>query len=225
MWRSCFDNGYNECLLGFSVAEETMPETVFIAWGRNEVLAKAVASSLAASGYSPIVGGNKPGASANTFFISTNILSQMDSASAAIILVQKNNSSKRTSKLEFRPNLMFEWGYLQRRLRADAIHVFLIDVDKDKLPTDLLNAYTTEASIAATGWPEEEAIRTLGDSIASTFSRNIAQVDFDGLEIIKGYDAYRGFLWEMMEGRKAFNPREAGYYILHMINPHFTEVI
>jgi hypothetical protein len=53
------------------------------------------------------------------------------------------------------------------------------------------------------------------------FLKNIASVDFDGLEIVREYDTYRNRLGEMMQGRKAFNPREAGYYLLHLIQPAF----
>ncbi|SEI13490.1 TIR domain-containing protein [Tardiphaga sp. OK245] len=198
-----------------------MSENVFIAWGKNEGLAQAVAKRLQDFGYSPVVGGVQRGKSPSSFFINANVLTQMNGASAAIILAQKIFDSKGQPTNEFRPNLMFEWGYLQHRLRADAIHVFLINIEREELPGDLLNAYTQKVTLRNPANASPAAVTALANQIAAIFQKNIIEIDFDGLEIIKNYDVYRSALWEMSEGNQAFNPREAGYYVLHLLQPAF----
>jgi hypothetical protein len=117
-----------------------LSETVCIAWGRNEPVARAVAKHLSNSGYSPIVGGANRGGNPSSFFINSNVLAQMDDASAAIILAQPIYADKNKPTPDLRPNLLFEWGYLQKHLRADAIHAFLINLQPTDLPSDLLNS-------------------------------------------------------------------------------------
>jgi len=198
-----------------------MTENVFIAWGRNLELAVAVRDLLKKNGYFPTVGGMFRGAQANTFFINSNVLRQMDDASFAIVLAQRIFDAKGQPTGEFRPNLMFEWGYLQGRLRADAIHVFLINIGRDELPSDLQNAYTHTINIDNALQPTVEELNAAAGEIVHKFVADIANIDFDGLEILQNYDSYRTRLSEIKGRTRAFNSREVGYYLLHMIQPAF----
>lgn len=198
-----------------------MSENVFVVWGKNEAIARSVEAKLIINGYFPTVGGVKKGAKPLSFFINSNVISQMDAASTAIILVQKILDRQGNPTSEFRPNLMFEWGYLQKRLRADSIHVFLINIKREELPSDLLNSYTTTITLDNQENPSISDIEKAADDIVSAFMQNVSEFDFDGLEIIRDYDAYRTILSEMTQEKRAFNPREAGYFLLHMIQPAF----
>src|SRR5262245_17346470 len=198
-----------------------MTENVFIAWGRNQELAIAVRDLLKENGYFPTIGGMLRGGPANTFFINSNVLQQMDDASFAIILAQRIFDAEGQPTNEFRPNLMFEWGYLQGRLRADAIHVFLIDIRREELPSDLQNAYTHTVQLNNARQPTPEALHATAIEIVAKFSADIANIDFDGLEILQNYDLYRTRLAEIRDKERAFNSREVGYYLLHMIQPAF----
>jgi hypothetical protein len=201
--------------------DDHMTEHVFLAWGRNQQLAMDVSNELRSAGYFPIVGGMQRGASVHSFFVNANVIQQMDNASIAIILVQKIYDSAGKPTQEFRPNLMFEWGYLQRRLRADAIHVFLIDILRSELPSDLLNAYTHEVAISNPSNPSQIELKDASKRIFNLFSKDISNIDLDGLEIIQKYDANRVALSEVAQGKRAFNPKEIGYTLLHMIQPSF----
>jgi tetratricopeptide (TPR) repeat protein len=197
-----------------------MTENVFIVWGRNQLLAAKVSDFLKSDGYFPVVGGMSRGSAPSTFFISSNVIQQMDDASFAIILAQRIYDQAGLPTKEFRPNLMFEWGYLQRRLRADAIHVFLIDIPRDELPSDLLNSYTHEISVFSPN-PTDDQLTAAAKEITAKFLGDVVNTDFDGLEIIQNYEQYRTCLIEMAQKKRAFSAREAGYFLLHMIQPAF----
>ena len=198
-----------------------MTESVFIAWGKNEKLASKVEELLGKSGYFPTLGGRDRAANPTTFFINANVIHQMDEAAFAIILAQRIYDSRGRPTPEFRPNLMFEWGYLLRRLRADAIHVFLINLRRSDLPSDVLNAYTTEISFKSAAPPRATHIEAAAQEIVNTFLRNVVNIDMYGLEIIQHYDLYRSRLSDMTKRERSFNSREAGYYMLHMLQPAF----
>jgi hypothetical protein len=196
-----------------------MTENVFIAWGRNLDLAERVASRLRAEEYFPTVGGRDRGSHPTTFFINSNVISQMDNAAFAIVLAQRIYDSAGQPTTEFRPNLMFEWGYLQRRLRADMIHIFLIGLKRHDLPSDLLNAYASEIDLRSS--PSVKALDAAAKKIVETFCNNVVNIDLDGLDIIKRYDDYRSRLSDILDGRHSFNSRETGYWLLHMLQPAF----
>ncbi|MGF1619404.1 MAG: TIR domain-containing protein [Rhodomicrobiaceae bacterium] len=198
-----------------------MSENVFIVWGKNYDLALKVCDELKSSGYFPVVGGAKKNVAATSFYINSNVIRQMEDASLAIILVQRIYDRSGQPTQEFRPNLMFEWGYLLRRLRADAIHPFLINLSRSDLPSDLLNAYTREVKIQNPIKPSPADIEITAKSIVSAFLADVANIDLDGLEVIQNYDAYRTFIREIAKKSRAFNSREVGYALLHMIQPAF----
>jgi predicted nucleotide-binding protein len=62
------------------------------------------------------------------------VLERLSHVQQAIIL-----ACKQEEKLEctFRPNLMFEWGYLIRRLEPAYLHVFLVGITGKSLPSDV----------------------------------------------------------------------------------------
>jgi hypothetical protein len=197
-----------------------MSENVFIVWGKNKSLAIKVRDLLSRNGYFPTVGGSERGAEPATFFVNSNVIQGMDNASFGIILVQRIFDKSGNPTGEFRPNLMFEWGYLLRRLRADALHVFLIGIGRDELPDDVLSAYTHPIVMSSAN-PSEAELTAAATDITDKFLADVVSIDFDGLEIIQNYDQYRTALLEMSLRRRAFNAREAGYFLLHMIQPAF----
>src|ERR1700744_3684419 len=129
-----------------------MTENVFVAWGGNAPMARRVGEILKDNGFFPEVGGMQKGVSPQSHTINANVIEQMERASIAIILVQQIYKGAKPAK-EFRPNLMFEWGYLTRRLRNDCIHIYLIGVKRKDLPTDLVGGYTHEVQLRDPGSP------------------------------------------------------------------------
>lgn len=106
-------------------------EKIFIAWGGNYTLAERVAKRLIKYKLDVIIGGGKQ----ETMFLGEQIINQMNSCNQAIILAQNFN------RKGFKPNLMFEWGYLVSHLQHKDIAVALIDEEREKLPSDLLGIW------------------------------------------------------------------------------------
>lgn len=197
-----------------------MTENVFIAWGGNAPMALRVGEILKERGYFPEVGGTKKGASPQSFTVNANVIEQMQRSSIAIILVQKIYENGKPTN-EFRPNIMFEWGYLARQNRNDCIHVYLIGLDRRELPTDLIGGYTHEVTLQNPSKPSDADIDAAAQAIVNHFVSDVSNMDLDGLEILQRYDHYRAMLDDVSKSKSQFSSQQIGYVILHMIQPAF----
>ena len=197
-----------------------MTENVFIAWGGNEPMARRVGEVLKERGYFPEVGGTEKGSSPQSFTVNANVIEQMQRSSIAIILVQKIYKMGQPAN-EFRPNIMFEWGYLAAQNRNDCIHVYLIDVNRRDLPADLIGGYTHEVTLQNPSQPSDADIDAAAQAIVSHFASDVSNMDLDGLEILQRYDHYRAMLDDISNSKSQFSSQQIGYVILHMIQPAF----
>ena len=125
-------------------------ESVFIAWSGNYKVATRVAAQLEAKGFRAVVGGGTP----HDMFIGSQVLSQMDACSHAIILAQKKNDTSTGELAKFSENLMFEWGYMIARVSSKNVYAFLIDTGERELPSDLMGSWVV--AIKSAGLTEDE---------------------------------------------------------------------
>ncbi|WP_213217525.1 TIR domain-containing protein [Roseibium polysiphoniae] len=116
-----------------------LKERCFIAWGGNQELAESVGKALKGKGVEYIVGGSVTDKSEADDIVNNRIINQMKRSSRAIILAQGNIEN---GKYYFRPNLMFEWGYLLARLPKGSMMVVLIDTPRESVATDLQGSFS-----------------------------------------------------------------------------------
>lgn len=183
-------------------------------------MARRVGEVLKDNGFFPEVGGMQKGLTPQSHTINANVIEQMERASIAIILVQKLYREAKPTN-EFRPNLMFEWGYLTRRLRNDCIHIYLIGVQPKDLPTDLIGGYTHEVHLQNYASPTPADIDATAQAIVQHFISDSASIDLDGLEVLQRYDHFRAQLAEVAKSKSQFSARQIGYVVLHMLQPAF----
>jgi hypothetical protein len=100
--------------LGSSVIMYSLEDLTFIAWGGNRNLALKLSENLTKLGFKNVVGGFADKRQDADEHIANRVITQMRRCSRAIILAQGEKQQDGT--FAFRPNLMFEWGYLLARL-------------------------------------------------------------------------------------------------------------
>jgi len=182
-------------------------EKVFIAWGGNQTLAKAVSSELSqGTGFAPVVGGGKQ----IDLFVGTQVFSQINACTRAIILAQDTNNAKSAaSGINLNDNMMFEWGYLMGRLAPNKIHVFLIGLSIRDLPSDLAGSWASE--INTTGKTEDQIAKEISEKF-QTDANHVTETD--GMGIMHRWETAKQYLRDYDS-----NPRcsdiELVQYLLH----------
>ena len=147
-----------------------MKANVFIVWGGNKELADRVSEKIQDHNeFNVQVGGEDP----NALFIGTTVLQQIQMSSIAIILVQ--NSDKTGNGYMFRPNLMFEWGYIIANFKPKNVHVFLMDMEEKNLPSDLRGSW------AKTINTENKALDEIAQEIAEKFRHDYHEQNINKL--------------------------------------------
>lgn len=106
---------------------------IFIGWGGNKPLADEVAKQFKGSGYTAIVGGDKP----TDMYVGTQVIDQIKKCDKAILLVENYNG-------QISPNLLFEWGFIVAYKKIPKIHIFMINKSQRELPSDLLGVWVKE---------------------------------------------------------------------------------
>ena len=200
-----------------------MKGTVFIAWGGDANLAQAVATVLEKHGYSTQVGGNEKDPLQKDFYLGPQVLKQLNRASRAIILAQyppekddkeKDDKSVEATTLTFRPNLMFEWGYLFSRLLPAYLHVFLIGIQRKGLPSDLVGIWSKEINLSS--------IQEMAEIIAKCFCEEAEQVPVDPpIKAIVDWDNWKNRLKKQTTGEEAPDDIRLAAAIMHSIQPAF----
>lgn len=178
-------------------------ERVFIAWGKNRVLAQHVSEKIKKSGFVGIVGGGAP----TDMYIGNQIISQIKSCTRTIILLQHDKSS---SEVNFSDNLMFEWGYMTHKLPPEKIHIYLVGLSVNDLPSDIAGAWATEICLS-------DDIEQTAELIASDFAQ-VAQrkTIYNKMDIIHQW-AYVKRLVEDFPVCPACSELELANYLLHSI--------
>lgn len=188
---------------------EIVSDEIFIAWGGNQGLANAVAGELHARGFTARVGGVDTDPLDDDYFLGPKIFRQLRRASRAIILAQRSEAGA-----DLRPNLVFEWGYLTSNLLPGYMHVFLIDIRRTELPSDLQGLWCSEI-----GLTDE---RTTARNIAQGFLASLRQASADGREVFEHWhDRYRAWLQDQVDGRVARDGLRLAAVFVHSIQPAF----
>ncbi len=152
-----------------------MRANIFIVWGGNKELADTVSQKIKAKKeFNVQVGGDTP----NQLFIGEQIISQIKKASVAILLVQKDSDI-------FRPNLMFEWGYIIANFKSKNVHVFLIDMEDRDLPSDLKGAWAQQIST------KDKTVEETADEITETFIKNYHEQNIDKISVFEEWASIR----------------------------------
>ena len=176
-----------------------MKEKIFVAWGGNQPLAKLVSEELNKYGFEAIVGGGTP----TDLFVGTQIFSQINQCTRAIILAETRLDSN-----VFSGNLMFEWGYLTAKMDPRKLHVFLIGESKKSLPSDLAGIWASEINDAK---PIEQMAQEIVDIFSEAASRPI---DFDKLKILNRWNQTKNEL-SIYNSMPTLSEIELAHYILH----------
>lgn len=180
-------------------------ENVFIAWEGNQSLANLVDAKLNRYGFAGVVGG---GTKTDTF-IGSQIFSQIQQCTRAIVLVEKKHLS---SEVNFSSNLMFEWGYLTARMDPSKIHVFLIDVCREQLPSDLSGIWAIEIK------KHNKSFNEIAQEIANEFhivtSRPLNNID--KAKILSCWDETKRNL-SVYPSTPVYSEVELAHYLLHSV--------
>lgn len=180
-----------------------MKANIFIVWGGNKKLADRVSEKLQEQNeFNVQVGGED----SNSMFIGTTVLNQIQRSSIAIILVQ--NSDKSGDGLTFRPNLMFEWGYIIANFKPQNVHVFLIDMEEKNLPSDLRGSW------AKSIWTENKSIDQIAQEIAIDFRHNYHEQNIDKLETFENWSTVKANIKEHTSN-PIYTDREMAAIILY----------
>lgn len=123
--------------------------TTFIVWGKNHDLATRVQTRLERNGQTVIIGGDENlSANFQSHHLHQRVVDQMNLADRALILAQwppEDNPSAPAGDFALRPNLLFEWGFLFSRFQKQPyLHLFLIGIDRNQLPSDLIGVYAPD---------------------------------------------------------------------------------
>ena len=169
-----------------------LSEAVFIAWGGNRDLAQAVSAELKKHGIESIVGG-EPDRRAEDF-IGKRVIDQMGKCSRAIIL------AKAYDQKGFRPNLMFEWGYLLARLRSGSILVVIIDSPRENIASDLQGFFAESLPDTIRG----KAARARW--IANTFIGTRQPDPFEPFDTLVNWSRTKIFIENQIKGYAAPTP-------------------
>lgn len=187
-----------------------MRENIFIAWSGKSDYAKQVGNKLSSLKFNPIIGGDINNDS-NIMFIGQTIISQMEKCSQAIILVQKKNNGIISS------NLMFEFGYLLRKLSYDKIHVFFIDISEAdiKIPSDIRGIWANFLSSNEENFLEK---------ITSVFLQRQSQIiKEDKLDIIINWNYYKNLIKLYCSDPQYTGFEMAQYLLFYMQAVYFNE--
>ncbi|WP_375485453.1 TIR domain-containing protein [uncultured Mycobacterium sp.] len=193
-------------------------EAVFIAWGGNLPLATAVAERLKQRGFSPRVGGTTDTGRYTDLYVGHQILAQIRETTSAIVLAQSftGPSIATTQKTDIRPNLMFEWGYLVAwfRFRPEDLYVYLIDIDRRDLPSDILGSWSE--TIEFTNW--EDTAQKIVDNFCAHFTTHDAT---PSLAILAKWSEWRNWMDRQIEGKEQPRPTFLARVLLHSIQPAY----
>jgi hypothetical protein len=159
-------------------------EKIFITWCGSPELANDVAIRLRALNYNGIVGGG----SVTANYVGQQIVMQMQQCTRAIILIK--GDGKDVAKNALNDNLMFEWGYLTARINNPSkIHVFLIDMTNDSLPSDLSGTWVDEIKT------ENDNFASVADEIIQIFRvKSLKESRTDKFQMIHDYGNLKQYL-------------------------------
>jgi hypothetical protein len=179
-------------------------EKVFIAWGGNQSLAKFVDYELRKHGFTGVAGGGIP----TDMFIGTQIFSQINQCTRAIILVENTNQDSANA---LSGNLMFEWGYLTGKMDARKIHVFLIGESKKALPSDLAGIWAAEINSV------DKTRQQIAQEIVSIFFEAASRpIDIDKMEIFSRWPEIKHKL-SVHASEPVYSEIELAHYLLHSV--------
>ena len=179
-------------------------EKVFIAWGGNQALAKAVGEKLLKYQYEGVVGGGH----ITDMYLGEQIFSQIRQSTQAIILVQQTATN---GEYNFNDNMMFEWGYLTSRMQPNKIHVFLIDLLTRNLPSDLMGIWATEVM------QEGRSIEELSEDICRIFYANASRpIEMDKMKILHSWEQTKRLI-EDYNQEPSCSDIEMAHVLLHSI--------
>lgn len=179
-------------------------EKVFIAWGGNQNLAQAVGIELGKHGFLGIIGGGSP----SDMFVGTQIFSQINQCTRAIILAENVSHNSDTS---FSNNLMFEWGYLTAKMESRKPHVFLIGVSRKNLPSDLSGIWAKEIDGIS------KTTESIAQEIVCSFIEEVSRpVEINKIEIFDRWNEIKRYL-EIHSVSPAYSEIECAHYLLHSI--------
>jgi len=179
-------------------------EKVFIAWGGNKPLADSVSVKLGERGFNGVVGGGTP----TDMYIGTQIFSQINQCTRAIILVE--NTHKDLAGV-FSNNLMFEWGYLTAKMDPRKLHIFLIGESQKSLPSDLAGIWASE--IINSNKTLEQIAQEIVDIFFEAASRPI---DIGKIEIFNRWLETKREL-NVYSNAPIHSEIELAHYLLHSI--------
>ena len=180
-------------------------EKVFIAWGGNQDIAQMVSKRLIKKGFDGVVGGGTP----TDLYIGTQVFAQIHQCTRAIILVENTQPNLSNS---FSSNLMFEWGYLIAKMDPRKLHVFLIGVQKENLPSDLAGIWAEEVKNKEDKSREQIAVE-ITDMFFEAASRPI---EIDKLKIFHQWRETKRNL-SVYSKSPAYSEIECAHHILHSI--------
>jgi len=185
-----------------------MLEKVFIAWGGNKSLAESVREKLASVSdpqFEGIVGGGAPA----DMFVTQQIFEQMEKCAHAIVLMEFTSESR-----EFRGNLMLELGYLIKKYEnfSYQINIFLIDVPKENLPSDMHGIWAEEI------FKEKRQIVEIAEEIVRKFlnKNNTSPIEIDKIEKLISWPETLSKL-KKYKDTPFCSEKELAHYLLHGI--------
>jgi hypothetical protein len=181
-------------------------EKVFIAWCNSPELANDVSARLHALNFNGIVGGG----SVTANYVGQQIVMQMQQCTRAIILIK--GDGKEIAKNGLNDNLMFEWGYLTARINNPSkIHVFLIDISKDSLPSDLSGIWVDEIKTGS------KDLADAADEITEIFKvKSLKEGHTDKFQMIHDYGNLKQYL-ATYESLPLKSDLELSHLLLHNI--------
>jgi Predicted nucleotide-binding protein containing TIR-like domain len=191
-------------------------EAVFIAWGRNLPLAKEVAKRLKERGFAPSVGGEVATGGYADLWVGAKVLTQIRKCTCAIVLAQSftNNGDPEKAQTELRPNLLFEWGYLVSRLRSDDLYVYLIDIDRRDLPSDILGSW----SECITFTNVEEVAARIVDNFCARF---VPCDPIPPLKILAQWKKWHHWMHRQIQLEEQPSPSALAWVMVNSIQPAF----
>lgn len=178
-------------------------EKIFIVWGGNQDIADMVSSELAKVGFDGVVGGGIP----TNMYIGTQVFSQINQCTRAIILVE---NTRKDAINPFSSNLMFEWGYLTAKMDPRKLHVFLIGESIKNLPSDLAGIWADEIK-NVDDRTREEVAKEITKIFLDAASRPI---DIDKISIFNNWNEVKRNL-SVYSTNPAYSEIECAHYILH----------
>ncbi len=184
-------------------------EKVFIAWGGNQPLAKAVSEKISKYKFSAIVGGGQ----VTDLYLGNQILTQMRQCTQAVILVQRTSSD--SSKYNLNDNMMFEWGYLTSQMPPNKIHVFLIDMQAKHLPSDLMGTWATEII------QSNRTMEDVAEEVARTFHANASiPIEVNKMEVLHTWERTKRLIENYNESSN-ISDVEMAHILLHSIETNY----